>query len=113
VTSGCRSTSACNVVYQVGEAPRRELPTERLYVMSLGSQSGNRHVHWHLAPLPLGVPYERQQLAAFSWEHGVLDLPDEDLPALAARIGAATSSPAAATSTRRTPTTRQRTPATQ
>ena len=38
------------LVYQVGEALRRELPTERLYIMSLGSQSGNRHVHWHLAP---------------------------------------------------------------
>jgi diadenosine tetraphosphate (Ap4A) HIT family hydrolase len=63
-------------VYQVGEALRRELPTERLYVMSLGSQSGNRHVHWHVAPLPPGVPYEQQQLAAFYWERGVLDVPE-------------------------------------
>jgi diadenosine tetraphosphate (Ap4A) HIT family hydrolase len=76
------------LVYQVGEALRRELPTERLYVMSLGSQSGNRHVHWHLAPLPPGVPYERQQLAAFSWERGVLDLPELELAALAKGIGA-------------------------
>ena len=53
----------------------------------VGSQSGNRHVHWHLAPLPPGVPYEQQQLAAFSWDRGVLDLPDEDLAALAVRIG--------------------------
>lgn len=76
------------LVYQVGEALRRELPTERLYVMSLGSQSGNRHVHWHVAPLPPGVPYDQQQLAAFSWDRGVLDLPDEELAALAGRIGA-------------------------
>jgi diadenosine tetraphosphate (Ap4A) HIT family hydrolase len=75
------------LVYQVGEALRRELPTERLYIMSLGSQSGNRHVHWHVAPLPPGVPYEHQQLAAFSWEHGVLDLPELELAALARRIG--------------------------
>lgn len=75
-------------MYQVGEALRRELPTERLYVMSLGSQSGNRHVHWHVAPLPSGVPYEEeQQLAALSWEHGVLDLPEQELAALARRIG--------------------------
>jgi diadenosine tetraphosphate (Ap4A) HIT family hydrolase len=76
------------LVYQVGEALRRELPTERLYIMSLGSQSGNRHVHWHLAPLPPAVPYEQQQFAAFSWERGVLDLPEQELAALAMRIGA-------------------------
>jgi diadenosine tetraphosphate (Ap4A) HIT family hydrolase len=44
------------LVYQVGEALRRELPTERLYIMSLGSQSGNRHVHWHVAPCRPGFP---------------------------------------------------------
>ncbi|HWD46625.1 MAG TPA: HIT family protein [Actinomycetota bacterium] len=75
------------LVSQVGEALRRELPTERLHIMSLGSQSGNRHVHWHVAPLPPGVPYEQQQFAAFSWEHGVLDLPELELAALARRIG--------------------------
>jgi hypothetical protein len=32
--------------------------------------------------------HERQQFAAFSWERGVLDLPDEALAALAGRIGA-------------------------
>jgi ATP adenylyltransferase len=53
-------------------------------VLSLGSQSGN----WHVAPLPPGVPYERQQFAAFSWERGVLDLPDLKLADLAKRIGA-------------------------
>jgi hypothetical protein len=55
--------------------------------MSLGSQQGNRHVHWHVAPLPPGVPYEYQQLAAFSWGRGVLDLPEHELAALAQRIG--------------------------
>ena len=39
-------------VYRVGEAIRRTLATERLYVVSLGSQQGNRHVHWHVLPLP-------------------------------------------------------------
>ena len=56
--------------------------------MSLGSQSGNRHVHWHVAPLPPGVPYQEQQLAAFSWDRGVLALPDDDMADLARRIGA-------------------------
>jgi diadenosine tetraphosphate (Ap4A) HIT family hydrolase len=49
------------VVYRVGEAIRRTVPAERLYILSLGSQEGNRHVHWHVAPLPPGVPFEQQQ----------------------------------------------------
>lgn len=76
------------LVYLVGEAVRQELPTERLYIMSLGSQSGNRHVHWHVAPLPPGVSYQEQQFAAFSWERGFVDLPDDEMADLARRIGA-------------------------
>ena len=76
------------LVYLVGEAVRQELPTERLYIMSVGSQQGNRHVHWHVAPLPPGVPYRQQQLAAFCLERGVVALPDEELADLARRIGA-------------------------
>ena len=76
------------LVYHVGEALRHELPTERLYIMSLGSQSGNRHVHWHVAPLPPGVPYEEQQFGAFSSDRGILALPDPEFAALARRIGA-------------------------
>jgi diadenosine tetraphosphate (Ap4A) HIT family hydrolase len=76
------------LIYLVGEAVRHEVPTERLYVMSLGSQQGNRHVHWHIAPLPPGVPYHEQQLAAFSWDRGVVDLADDELVDLARRIRA-------------------------
>src|SRR6266540_2798119 len=60
------------MVYRVGEAVSREVPTERLYILSLGSQQGNRHVHWHVAPLPPGLPFEEQQLAALDAD--VLDL---------------------------------------
>jgi diadenosine tetraphosphate (Ap4A) HIT family hydrolase len=75
------------VVHRVGEALRRVVPTERLYVASLGSQQANRHVHWHLAPLPAGVPLERQQLAALAWEtEGVLEIPQDELAALARRL---------------------------
>jgi diadenosine tetraphosphate (Ap4A) HIT family hydrolase len=76
------------VIYRVGEAVRRSVPTERLYVLSLGSQQGNRHVHWHIAPLPPGVPYQDQQFQALMWEHsgGILDIPPEDMRALAQRI---------------------------
>ena len=74
------------VLHRVAEAVRRAVPTERLYLLSLGSQQGNRHVHWHVAPLPPGVPFEQQQLAALSWEDGILELSDEERGELAARI---------------------------
>jgi hypothetical protein len=46
---------------------------------------GNSHVHWHLAPLPPGVPFEEQQLAALDTDQG-LDLSDDELAELADRI---------------------------
>ena len=76
------------VVHRVGEAIRRVVPTERLYILSLGSQDGNRHVHWHLAPLPTGIPLGEQQFAALDSEQG-LDLSDDELQDLADRIRAA------------------------
>ena len=75
------------VVYRTAEALRQEVSTERLYILSLGSQQGNRHVHWHLVPLPPGVPYQEQQLEALRLEKGSLIIPDEEMAALAARIG--------------------------
>jgi diadenosine tetraphosphate (Ap4A) HIT family hydrolase len=75
------------LVWRVGDAIRTVVSTERLYVLSLGSQDGNRHVHWHLAPLPPGVPYEEQQLAALDAD--VLDLSDAELEELATRLRAA------------------------
>src|SRR3972149_4780381 len=72
--------------YRVAEALRREVPTERMYILSLGSQQGNRHIHWHLAPLPPGVPYEEQQLEALRLAKGLLTIPDEELVSLAERI---------------------------
>ena len=64
------------------------MPTERVYLLSLGSHQGNAHVHWHVAPLPPGVPYTEQQYAALMHEHGYLDVPDADLADVALRIRA-------------------------
>jgi len=77
------------VVHRAGRALESVVETERLYVLSLGSQQGNRHVHWHLVPLPPGVPYEGQQLALLSEERGWLAIPDEEMSTLASAIGAA------------------------
>jgi diadenosine tetraphosphate (Ap4A) HIT family hydrolase len=76
------------IIYSVAEAMRKAVPTERVYILSLGSQQGNRHVHWHIAALPPGVPFKQQQLEALSFKRGVLALPDEELAAVAGRIRA-------------------------
>ncbi len=73
-------------VYRVAEAVRQAVPTERVYILSLGSQQGNRHVHWHIAPLPPGVPYREQQLEALRIEKGILKMSDDEMAALAVRI---------------------------
>jgi diadenosine tetraphosphate (Ap4A) HIT family hydrolase len=78
------------LIYDIGQALRTCLEIERIYVLSLGSQDGNPHVHWHLAPMPPGVPFEDQQFAALDAERaGVLVLDEAELQALAARIRAA------------------------
>lgn len=75
------------VVHAIAEAIRKTVPCERLYIMSLGSQQLNRHVHWHVAPLPPGVWWPRQQLRAFSeLLAGVLVGPDDEFAQLAERI---------------------------
>ena len=74
------------VVRRVARAISTEVPTERMYSLSLGSQQGNAHLHWHVAPLPPGVPYDQQQLHAFSAEHGVLDVDGQSQAALARAI---------------------------
>ncbi|HET9895853.1 MAG TPA: HIT family protein [Streptosporangiaceae bacterium] len=74
------------LVRRIGKAIAATVPTERMYSLSLGSQQGNAHLHWHLAPLPPGVPYEKQQFYALMAENGVLSLDDAERAALAAAI---------------------------
>lgn len=78
------------LVFVVSEAQRAVLDVERVYILSLGSQTGNRHIHWHVAPLPPGVPFEQQQFAALDAERaGVLAMDDPELAELARRIAQA------------------------
>lgn len=78
------------VVRRVGYAVSKTVPTERTYILSLGSNQGNAHVHWHVAPLPPGVPYEQQQFGALQIEStGYLDLPSAERDQLAANIRSA------------------------
>lgn len=74
-------------VHAVSEAVREEVGAERIYLLSLGSDEGNAHVHWHIAPLPPGVPYEKQQFAAVMIETaGALKIPEEEKAHLARSI---------------------------
>jgi diadenosine tetraphosphate (Ap4A) HIT family hydrolase len=66
------------VMHDVAEALKCTLPTERIYLMSLGSHQGNAHVHWHVVPLPPNVPFEEQQFHAVMAENGVLEVTPED-----------------------------------
>ncbi len=75
------------VVYGVAEAVREEVEAERMYVYTFGSNEGNAHVHWHVVPLPTGIPYEEQQGAWASWDKEVLEVPQQEMLDLAGRIG--------------------------
>jgi diadenosine tetraphosphate (Ap4A) HIT family hydrolase len=70
------------VIYRVAEAVRRTALTERVFILSLGSQAANRHVHWHIAPLPTGIPLQDQQYAALA-KLEIVDLSDEEMAQLA------------------------------
>jgi histidine triad (HIT) family protein len=78
------------VVHRVACALHATVPTERIYILSLGSQQGNAHVHWHVAALPPGVPYDEQQFRALMAEtKGVLALTADERLELADRVRAA------------------------
>ncbi|HXS66016.1 MAG TPA: HIT domain-containing protein [Streptosporangiaceae bacterium] len=74
------------MVHRVARAIAAVVPVERMYCLSLGSQQGNAHLHWHVAPLPPGVPYDRQQYHALMAENGVLDVDDLSQAELARAI---------------------------
>jgi histidine triad (HIT) family protein/ATP adenylyltransferase len=72
------------VVHRVGKAVQQVVECERLYVLSLGSQAGNAHVHWHLVPCPPGLQYEMQQVnLLFVDRDGYVDVTPEEMARLA------------------------------
>jgi diadenosine tetraphosphate (Ap4A) HIT family hydrolase len=83
-----------DVVYRVARALESVVPCERVYVLSLGSQQGNRHVHWHVAPLPPGTPYAQQQYHALMAENGVIPWTAAQAATLGAQLRHALAQPA-------------------
>ncbi|NUR91243.1 MAG: HIT family protein [Nonomuraea sp.] len=74
------------VVRRVALAVEAVVPSERTYLLSLGSQQGNSHVHWHIAPLPPGTPYGEQQYHALMSENGLIPWTEEQAAELAGRL---------------------------
>ena len=74
------------VVRTVALAVEAVMRPERTYLLSLGSQQGNAHLHWHIAGLPPGVPYEQQQYHALMTENGVLTTTPEHTADIADQI---------------------------
>jgi diadenosine tetraphosphate (Ap4A) HIT family hydrolase len=71
-------------LHRIAEAVREEMKAARVYLLALGSNEGNAHVHWHIVPLPAGTPYEQQQLQIYQLD--VLKQSPEELDALAQRL---------------------------
>jgi histidine triad (HIT) family protein len=74
-------------IHRLGRVLAEITPTERLYVFSFGSMQGVAHVHWHIAPLPPGVPFREQQFAAVDKPED-LTIPRAEVDELAQGIGA-------------------------
>jgi hypothetical protein len=71
------------------EAMHHGFRTESCFVCRMvdGDIGFPENLHWHVVPLPPGVPYEEQQGAWASWGMGVLKIPQQVMASLATRIG--------------------------
>lgn len=76
-------------VHRLSRALKAVFDAERIYVLSLGSHQANRHLHFHVVPLPKGVPLDKQQYHALMAENGVLEIADEEMAAMAKKIAVA------------------------
>lgn len=74
------------LVRRVACAVERVFAPERTYLLSLGSQEGNSHLHWHVAGLPPGVPYGQQQFFALMAENGVLEITPQQFQEVASQL---------------------------
>ena len=74
------------LIFAVSEALRDVFAPERVYILSLGSQAANSHVHWHIAPLPPGIPLEEQQYFALMHENGVIEMNSDEMAELAEKL---------------------------
>ena len=76
-------------VHRLARALKRTFDAERIYVLSLGSMAANSHVHFHVAPLPKGVPLAHQQYHALMAENGILQMPETEMREIASAVARA------------------------
>lgn len=77
------------IVHAVAEAVRLALKPERIYILSLGSQQANAHIHWHIVPCPPGTPFEQQQTALVDKrQRGILRISRKEGQELVSRLQA-------------------------
>jgi histidine triad (HIT) family protein len=62
------------MVYVLSRILKNLFDAERVYVLSLGSRQANSHLHFHVAPLPKGVPLAQQQYHALMAENGCISM---------------------------------------
>ncbi len=75
------------VVHAVGRAVEQVVAPERIYIAAFGSHQVNAHVHFHVHPLPPGVPVREQQMVSMLLEAvGCLELTQEEWEDLGRRI---------------------------
>ena len=75
------------IVHAVGRAVEQVVAPERIYIASLGSHQVNAHVHFHVHPLPPGVPVREQQMVSMTLEAvGRLELTQAEWDDLGQRI---------------------------
>ena len=73
-------------------AALREVSTQSGHAHVHRHEDGLEHVHWHLAPLPVGTPFDSQQFEAIS-RASYLRIPESKQFALAEMIRGALGSP--------------------
>jgi diadenosine tetraphosphate (Ap4A) HIT family hydrolase len=75
------------IVHAVGRAVEQVVAPERIYIVSFGSHQLNSHVHFHVHPLPPGVPAREQQMVSMLLEAvGCLELTQAEWDDLGQRI---------------------------
>ncbi|MCZ6855184.1 MAG: HIT family protein, partial [Gammaproteobacteria bacterium] len=75
-------------IYNMSESMRSVFKPERVYILILGSKTANSHVHWHVVPLPVGVPLEEQQYYALMGENGIVEVTAEEQRDIADKLAA-------------------------
>jgi histidine triad (HIT) family protein len=74
-------------IYRIGQAIIKTTSPERIYLCSFGSAQMVSHIHFHLVPLPAGVPLDGQEtVAMIRTITGVLSMTDAEQERLANEI---------------------------